>query len=369
MSIMHNYHFNSSLLQFKILFKIIPILLVLILIVVLFVLPFKIPYSFNVPGKVAAAEEWLIIKSRNGPLVTLLKNNVTGISKSYSVTEFERGDDAKFIINPKIVLGGIITKSDTIGLIVSNELELRLASLKGQLDVAYSSLSQNLTGEKESLIKEAKETFDFAVKKVELDKKLYLRQQKLYEKKFISDEEFDISKNNLELDEIAVEVAKAKLQTVLTGGKKEQIDLIKSQIALLEKEISVLEKKSANFHFISPIDGFVKWIPDGDTLLVISDTSSYVISFPIPLIKKKYVSTKTLIRVIHPEGNEKVNVKLQRINSSIEYISYKPVVLASAIIKESHNNLIPGLMVVCKLDCGNITISEHIKRIINSELF
>jgi hypothetical protein len=247
-------------------------------------------------------------------------------------------------------------------------LEYNLTSLKGELNVANSLLNQSLSGEKESLIKEAKDNLDLAVKKTELDKKVFFRKQKLHEKGLISDEEFEISQTTLELDETAVKVAEAQLQTVLTGEKKEQIDLIKTQITALQKQIIILEKKSAGFNLISPINGFVKWIPEGDTLLVISDTSAYVISFAVPLPNKNYMNSKTCIKVIHPSGTE-ITAESQRLDNSIEYLSFKPVVLALAVIKRSQSNLMPGLMVECKVECGSIPIFEHIKRIFNSELF
>ena len=207
------------------------------------------------------------------------------------------------------------------------------------------------------------------LKKKELDKRIFQRQKKLHEKELISDEEFEISRTAFELDETAIKVAEAKLQTVISGEKKEQIDLIKSQINALEKEIDVLEKKSAGYNLTSPINGFVRWIPDGDTLLVISDTSDYVISFPVPLPKKNYINSNTAIRVIQPSGKEVITAELKRIDNSIGYLSFKPVVLALAVVKEPQNNLMPGLMVKCKVECESIPISEHIKRIFNSELF
>jgi hypothetical protein len=365
---MLNNYFNSRSLSSKTLFKAIPLLLLIILLIVL-ILPLKLPYSFNVPGKVMAAEEWLMIKSLNGPLQILLKNNITGTSKSYSVLEFERGDNTKFNINPRITIGSTISKYDTIGSIFSDALEYSLTSLKGELNVARSLLNQSLSGEKESLIKEAKDNLDFAVKKIELDKKVFFRKQTLHEKGLISDEEFEISQTTLELDETAVKVAEAKLQTVLTGEKKEQIDLIKSQITSLQKQITILEKKSASFNLISPINGFVSWIPDGDTLLIISDTSAYVISFPVPLLKKNYINSETCIKVIYPSGSEEITAESERIDGSIKYLSLKPVVIGQAVIKGSQSNFMPGLMVECKVQCGSIPISEHINRNFSSELF
>ncbi|HVO74131.1 MAG TPA: hypothetical protein VMT35_08915 [Ignavibacteriaceae bacterium] len=333
------------------------------------ILPIKLPYTFNVPGKVLAAEELLVTRNRNGQLLTILRNNITGTSESFSVLEFERGDNAKFYINPRITMGCIISKYDTIGSIYSNELEYSLTSLKGELNVAQSLLNQSITGEKESLIKEAKENLDLAIKKTELEKKLFYRAQQLHEKGLISDQEFELSQNTLGLDETAEKVAEAKLQTVLTGEKKEQIEMVKSQIAALQKQVIILEKKSAGFNLLSPIKGFVRWVPDGDTLLIISDTSSYVISFPVPLVKKNYIDSKTCIKIIPPSGEEDITAESKRIDGSIEYLSLKPVVLGQAVIKGFQSNFMPGLMVECKVECGSIPISEHINRIFKAELF
>lgn len=362
---LYNY-FNPRSLPSKTFFKAIFLLLIIIILIIL-ILPLKLPYSFSVPGKVLAAEEWLMIKGMNTPLQILLKNNITGTSKSYSVLEFERGDNAKFYINPQITIGSTISKYDTIGSIFSDVLEFNLTSLKGELNVAHSLLKQSLSGEKESLIKEAKDNLDLASKKTELDKKVFFRKLKLHEKGLISDEELEISQTTLELDETAVKVAEAQLQTVLTGEKKEQIDLIRSQITALQKQITILEKKSAGYNLISPVNGFVRWIPEGDTLLIISDTSAYAVSFPVPLLKKNFMNSKTCIKII--SGEDEITIESNRMNNSIEYLSFKPVVLALAVIKGSQSNLMPGLMVECKVECGSIPISEHIKRIFNSELF
>jgi hypothetical protein len=338
--------------------------LIIILIVIYFILPLEIPYSFNVPGKVMPAEEWIVTKGRDGQLLTLLRDNKTGISRSFSAAEFERGDNARFVMNPAISIGSFISKSDTIGSIISNDLDLLLVQMRGQLNVTHSLLNQSLSGEKESLVQEAQQNLDYAERKVDLDRKIFLRQQQLFEKKFISDEEFDLTKNTLEMNEVAVEIARAKLQTVLTGEKKEQVDLIRAQITALEKEISALEKKSASFNLISPVNGIVRWIPESDTLLVISDTSEFIVLLPIPLNNQGYVKQYADVKV-----NMRYSGTIERIHQSVEYLFSSPVVFASAVVHGENIDLLPGLRVDCKVYCGNMKISDHLKRIFNSELF
>jgi hypothetical protein len=350
-------------------FRAITLFIIIILVLVIFILPLKLPYSFNAPGKIFASEEWIIMKGRDAQLITLLKDNRTGISKSYSVTEFERGDNTKFIFNPKILPGSFVSKSDTIGSILSNELELRLASLKGQLAVTSALLNQSLAGEKESLVQEARDNLELSKQRMDLDEKIFIRQQGLFEKGFISEAEFDISKNILESDQIAVKVAEAQLQTVLTGEKTEQIESVKTQMLAIKNQIDVLEKRSVSFNLVSPLSGYVRNPIVGDTLMIISETDSYVLTIPVPLAKRSYISEKTKVFIYDPISRNEFEGRIETISNSIEYISTNPVFFTSVVIEEKANNLVPGIMLECRFDCGNIAVSEHLRRIFNSELF
>jgi hypothetical protein len=342
---------------------------VILLVVILFVLPIKLPYSFSAIGRLNVAEEWIILKGRDGQLITMLKDLRTGLSKSYSVTEFERGDNAQFTFNPNIKVGMTISKSDIIGSISSNELEIRLTSLRGKLLVTEAFLKQNLSGEKESLIREAEENLVYLKKKAEVEKKIYLRQEKLFEKNLISEEEYEVYKNTIELNEIEVAIAETQLHSISSGEKSEQINFIKAQIKALKNEITMLEKKVDNFIFTSPINGFVKDLPVGDTLLVIADTSQYVLTVQVPLEKYNYLTTIPGAHVTIPLQNKTAIATMGSINNSVQYLSSRPVVIATAVVNESSSNFIPGLIVKCDIECGEIEITEHIKRIFNSQIF
>ena len=118
---MLNTNYKSRPLSLIFLIKVLVLSLIAILIIILFILPLEIPYSFKVPGQVLAAEEWIIMKGRDGQLITVLRDYKSGISKHYSAIEFERGDIARFVLSPDLRLGSIISKSDTVGSIISNE--------------------------------------------------------------------------------------------------------------------------------------------------------------------------------------------------------------------------------------------------------
>ena len=62
----------------SLLIKIFIITSVSLFFVILFVLPIKIPYSFSAIGRLNVAEEWIILKGRDGQLITMLKDLRTG---------------------------------------------------------------------------------------------------------------------------------------------------------------------------------------------------------------------------------------------------------------------------------------------------
>ena len=72
--------------------------------------------------------------------------------------------------------------------------------------------------------------------------------------------------------------------------------------------------------------------------------------------------------LIQPSGKNKITAELKKIDNSIGYLSFKPVVLALAVVSGSQNNLMPGLMVECKIECGNCFISYYLN-IIYGDIF
>jgi hypothetical protein len=345
----------------------IPFLIFIVILII--VMPIKIPFSVSVNGKVFPAQEWIIMKGRNGQLITLLKDYKTGLSKSYSVTEFERGDNASFIIKSDIQPGSVIGKSDTIGSIVSNELEVRLSSLRGQLDITKKMLNSSTTGEKKSIIQEAKDNLDYAKKRAEVERKIYSRQEQLFQKGLISEQAYDSSKYTVELSEVSIAIAEAQLNTAITGEKPEQIEFIKSQISAFEKDINVLEKRSSSYNFTSPVDGYVSDIQIGDTLMIISDTSNYIIAMAIPLAEKPYLNLDANVLIISSIDDLEVEATLKRVNNSVQYPLTGPVVNAVACSEESNNHLLTGLLVECRIKCGSLSVFEHARRIMRFKIF
>jgi hypothetical protein len=329
-------------------------------------LPIKIPYSIKAPGKILPAKEWIVSKGPDGRLITVLKDNLLGISKNYSVSQFERGDAIQFSLRPGISSGKMINEKDTVATIYSNEIERQFIQLKGELEVAKASLTAYMTGEKQSVVKEEKERLEYMKKQAEEQRKVFKRLETLYQKNLASQEEYEISRGTSELNDINIAIAEAHLQSIETGVKKEQIDFIRSQIQSLQKQIDVLQKRFKDYTLISQISGVATRILSSDTLLVISDTAEFVVLIPVKWEERNNLSANQKVILKTPDSSIKQDATLVRIDKSIHQLNGGQVFLVIALFNSNHIDFLSGLMIQCSIQCEPVRPIEYITRIFRS---
>ena len=260
------------------------------ILIVVVLLPVKIPYTINPPGKILPVREWIVIKGSDGRLITQLKNNQCGTIDNYSVSQFERGDAVQFKLKSNIVSGAYVSANDTIAAIYSNEIERQYTQLQGELGVAMASLEVSRTGEKVSVINEERNLLEYRKEQMEESKKQFERTEVLFSKNLVSQEDYEIAKSTNELNKINVKISETHLQSLITGSKPEQLDYIRAEISSLKNQIRILQKRFENYTLISPVNGIVNQIYSGDTILVISDTSAYVIISPVKWKERNYIA-------------------------------------------------------------------------------
>lgn len=335
---------------------------ILLLIIVFLLLPIKINYSLFVNGKILPAKEWIIYKGTDGRLTSLLTNYITGINESYDVTLFDRGDVMQFEFNSGLHSGSIIKKEDTVAVIYSNEIERQIENLKGQITISRAALALNMTGEKQPVIEQEKNNLNYAIKQAEEHEKIFERIYSLYQKGLVSQEEYEIAKGNHDLNQINISISKAKLSAVQTGAKQEQIEFIKSQINSLEKELNVLQKRFKGFTIKSPIYGKVNRKTNSDTLMIISDTSDYIIICPVNIKDLKYIEKNTKVAVSFNGSNNYADAKVYDIGNNVTLLNGTQVVIVSAKIFNGQENIMPSLITDCYINAGSLTPLEYVKR-------
>lgn len=203
------------------------------------------------------SEEWELAKTIDGNLISIHKNHIKNYVENYSVTEFQRGDAVRFVLNPSIFDRDNITQGDTIGFVYSNEEQRRLIQLKGQLGVLYSELEFHTTGQKPEDVALATRNLELAQQELETQRKLMLRSEELIKDNVISKEQYDIDFNELKVKEMRMEMAKANLASIDTGEKPEMEKLVRSKIDALSLEIDQIQNRMDLFTVVSPISGRV----------------------------------------------------------------------------------------------------------------
>jgi hypothetical protein len=344
------------------------ILLVIGIVTAILFIPVELPYAISTAGKILPAKSWVIVKGNNGQLISLLHNRKKGIVDSYSVKEFERGDNVSFTLSNWFGIGRMINEKDTIGYIYSNEIERQLAVLQSEIEVAKSLLEFNISGEKGPVIKEAEENLNYQIKNASEQEKIFRRQEALFQKDLISQEEFDLAVNQADLNKISIAIARARFESVSTGAKQEQIELIKSQIRALQNQADILKKRLSSYSIVSPISGMVNSLSSGDTLFTISENSDFVVMVPVKINDMEFIKINSEILITLPSSSKKLRAFIEFIDNSAMDFSGSQVVLAVASV-EPNDRLLNGLMVECEIDGGTANLRDHIKRFMNKSVF
>jgi hypothetical protein len=334
-----------------------------VLIVVLILLPIKINYNLYVKGKILPSKEWIIYKGSDGRLTSQLINYKTGISQSYDVNLFDRGDAMQFAFDTSLYSGSQIIANDTIAVVYSNEIERQIENLKGQIISAKASLSLNLTGEKQTVIDQENKNLEYAIKQAEEQKKILDRMRALYEKGLVSQEEYEIAKGSYDLNNINISISKARLQTVATGAKQEQIGLIKSQIISLESELAVLQKRFEGYTILSPLTGIVNRKTNSDTLMTISDVSEYILINPVKVNDKRFISESAQVDIYANGRKQNVRAFIYEIDNSVKIVGGIQVVTVTSEVKGMSIDLIPNLIVDCYIQTGKLSPLEYLVRV------
>lgn len=325
-------------------------LIIFLILIVVLLLPVKYPTSINLKGKLLPYKTWVLSKGLDGRLLTSLTDNLTGIDTDFSVSEFVRGDAVQFKLNSSLISKKKISLGDTIGYIISNEIDQNIEKLKGDLKTAKASLKVITSSEKESVIEEEKRRLDFAEKELDEQTKIFNRKLLLFERDLISRQEFEADEAAFELAKININIAKERLRTVQSGAKKEEIIFAEAQINALENEILVLQKRYESNNIISPISGIVNQIYSTDSLLVINDTSQFVVIVPVKWSESKSLLINQKALISHADVNETINGLVVSIGNSVNTANNIQYVLVTILTQDKIYELKPGLYVDCKIE-------------------
>ena len=338
--------------------------LVIFILGLLFI-PLKIRYSISANAKIIPAKEWILTKAEDGSIMIDLSDYMSGISRSITAMQIERGDIIQFKLSPTLKSDEFVSEGDTVGYILSTMMDRQLTSLKGDLEIARASLGVNITGEKKAAVEEAIHQLFMKKEEAKIQQVLLERQQALLEQNLISQEEFEITQKMAKVAEIDVRAAEAQLQVMQTGAKPELIYLIETQIQSLENEIDVLEEKMINHTICSPIGGRIYHFISSDTLCIVGD-SSYVAVILVEAKNFLEVSTGQRVDLKLTGFGDTPSGRVVRIEERFRNINGEQIFAVIAELKSSGGKLPINSITPCTIRGKPKSPMEYVLRMFTS---
>jgi len=339
------------------------LLALLVLLVITVFLPISVRYSFEATAKVYPLSDWKLTRGLDEGFFSQTYNYETDALSDYKNYRFERGDIAELKIKPGLAFDAHISMGDTVAWIESFFLQNEIVRLQNLREVEQANLNVVSTGEKQSLIDQAQKEYIYARQQLDLEKKNFSRQEKLYRDSVITPAEYDTHENALKLAEINVEVAYNALQALSTGDKDPIRVMSQQQIGAYEKEIERLEEQKSQYVITTPVEGLLSYdatLPE--SILKVSDNSRLVLKIPVPYQHSSYLKDLHSVTFSTPDNKVRTSASFAGFEENISLIQNQQFVIAKATTDDFTPGIYPGMVVKCRIYCDKVSILEYLKR-------
>jgi len=320
----------------------------------------KVPHSLNIFAEVHPLQKWQIVKGTDGQLTSALIDFEAGFSNAFGVTQFQRGESMVFSFSESMRNKKEIHAGDSIGVIRSSDVEENIVRLEGELSVAKAELAANKTGEKQPLITEAKNRLEFANAKLGQKKNTFQRNEQLYKKGFLPQENYETDLWEIKQLEIEISIYQSQLEAITSGLKPETIDLLESKITALTNELDALKKRSNNFVVISPINGIVSRSFSSDTILSIINLDKVVMNVPLKIAYMHTLKEGKPVSVKFNNYSDDFQARLLALSNEVKMLNNEQVIVAAILINNSEKQLLPGMIVQGTLRLGSISVWNYL---------
>lgn len=335
--------------------------LVLVLVLIIVFVPFRIPRDATVYGRVMARREWVLVRGAGGQLQALLRGNETGAVEEYAVTEPLRGDAMQFVLASAVAGGGSVDAGDTLGWVISPELARQLTALEGTLEVSRAALASARSGEKPALVAQARALLAQAQASLEEHRHQHARRKELNEKKIVSDQEYQLSLDRLDVLRAGVDASEAQLAAVRSGLKAEDVMQREREVAALDAEIAALRARLGSHTYVAPIAGTLRGGFSEDTLLTVQEAGRMLL-LPVQVDDCARMRRDTPVTFIVPGAGLRGTAQIQFVRNDVMYLQGKPMCFVIARVS-GEAELQPGLIVRADVSCHSLSPGEYLERL------
>jgi hypothetical protein len=328
----------------------------------------KWPCVVRTPCYFSAAREWELLQDNPARLQSRLRNNALMRIESYTLLQFDRQDFIQLFLNPENLSGQTVFKDQPLGEIVSSGNRMLLADLQGQLDRARAGLQTAVTGEKESVRKEADEALTYAKTRHQTFLPQFDRNQKLHREKLISDEEWELSRNTEALLRQNVQLQEARLRIVQSGEKPEAVRMAATDVGRIEDQLKQLRDKISLGRILAPIAGVFS-SSEGDSVLCgVSDVDSVVCTMIVRSDMIPYVRRGQSVVVRQRETGFREMGKVLAVNPKGVMVSGRSEFMATALLPNPGRSVLPGMTGSASVITDASSLLDRIRRDWNRSL-
>jgi hypothetical protein len=338
------------------------LILLLILVILTIFLPIPVRYSFVASAKVYPVREWKLSRGAEEGFWSQTYNYETDALGDFKNYRFERGDIAELVIRKDIEFDTVIGANDTVAFIDSYFIENEITRLTNLRDVEIANMNVVSTGEKQSMIEQSQRKYNYAQQQLDLEKKNFARQERLFRDSVITPADYDSYENTLKLAEINTQVAYNELMSLSTGEKDPIINLSEQKILSYEKEIKRLESQKAQYTITTPISGLLNYNTEIGGIIKVSDNSRLLLKIPVAYQHTTYLNSLFKVTFSTPDNKITVNATFRGFDENINLIQNQQFVIARAVTTEATPGIYPGMIVQCRIYCDKVRLLEYLKR-------
>ena len=101
--------------------------------------------------------------------------------------------------------------------------------------------------------------------------------------------------------------------------------------------------------------------------MVVVDTTAYVVLMPVPWHQRKFLAANQAVELSIPEAAAIVGV-ITKLDRGVHTLNGRQFLMATAIVPEPNQELVPGLMLDCSISCDSVYPFEFLVRFLKSFL-
>ncbi|MCB2378240.1 hypothetical protein LGH70_11635 [Hymenobacter sp. BT635] len=332
-----------------------------------------IPYTVPTSGLVLPVSEWTLSRAANGNLVSALKDNRTGKLTAFSASVFQRGAQANFHLHPRLYRQATLAKGDTVATLFSNQDHEQLSQLQGQLAEQQAELRLVEAGQKSADVEGMTNQVALARQELATQRLLTQRTQALYQDSLTSRQEYEVALNQLRVRELNVRLMGSNLKSASTGGRPEQLHVIRTRIRALRQQMQLINQGLQDRTLVAPVSGTLllqsaSANPTEEVLVAVADNSAYVALLPVAYVEKEYVRMGQAIEVAITGTTQTTQGRIIGIDNTVQLVDGRQAFFVTALLPEQNLPLVPGMVVRAVVSCQALSVQGHVARFARSLL-